>query len=162
MAGKCGPSWLLLSSQSVERAVRHPVVVVVKAPEDWAGEDTTGELRGSWNGLLLSDSLVGPRVVVEDDVLGEEAREVRVIEHEDMVEQLAAKRANEAFGEAFMFGVRTADRTTRAPTASKIAAKREPSLVSRSVTRTSGCTSMVALRACWAHQSSVGALVAAA
>src|SRR5258705_9018401 len=63
---------------------------------------------------------------------------------------------------AFMFGVRTAVRTTLVPTASNRHANRAPSLASRSTTSTSGWMSSVVLRACCAHQSSDGARVTAA
>src|SRR6267143_713639 len=63
---------------------------------------------------------------------------------------------------AFMFGVRTAVRTTLVPTASNRLANRAPSLASRSTTSTSGWMSKVAFRACCAHQSSDGARVTAA
>src|SRR5437870_4890023 len=63
---------------------------------------------------------------------------------------------------AFLFGVRTAVRTTLVPTASNRLANRARSLASRSTTSTSGWTSKVAFRACCAHQSSDGARVTAA
>jgi len=71
-------------------------------------------------------------------------------------------RTHASFLKAFMFGVRTAVRTTLVPTASNRRANRAPSLASRSTTSTSGWMSSVVLRACCAHQSSDGARVTAA
>ena len=69
---------------------------MVKAVEDGARQDATGELWRVRNGLLLADALVRPCLIVEDDERGEQAPEVLVAKHEDVVEQLPPERAHEA------------------------------------------------------------------
>jgi hypothetical protein len=72
---------------------------MVKAIEDGARQDATGELWRARNRLLLADTLVRPCLIVEDDERGEQAPEVLVAKHEDMVEQLPPERAHEALSE---------------------------------------------------------------
>ena len=72
---------------------------MVKAVEDGAHQDATGELWRARNGLLLADALVWPCLIVEDDERGEQAPEVLVAKHEDVVEQLPPERAHEALSE---------------------------------------------------------------
>jgi hypothetical protein len=45
---------------------------------------------------------MGPSLVVVADVLGDDAVEVSVVEHKDVVEALAAQRSKEALREAFV------------------------------------------------------------
>ena len=52
-----------------------------------------------WNRLFVAETLVRTRFVVEAHVLGDDAPEVILTEDEDMVEQLSAERADEAFSE---------------------------------------------------------------
>src|SRR2546425_6632197 len=52
-----------------------------------------------WNRLLVPETLVPTRFIVEAHVLGDDAPEVILTEDEDMVEQLSAERADEAFSE---------------------------------------------------------------
>ena len=52
--------------------------------------DGSGELRRSRNGLLLGESLVRARVVVEARELGHETSHVPLTEDENVVEQLAS------------------------------------------------------------------------
>ena len=72
---------------------------MVKAVEDGAHQDATGELWRARNGLLLADALVWPCLIVEDDERGEQAPEVLVAKDEDVVEQLPPERAHEALSE---------------------------------------------------------------
>src|SRR5258705_6696153 len=53
----------------------------------------------SWNRLLVTERLVRTRFVVKADVLGDDAAEVILTEHEDVVEQLSPERTGEAFSE---------------------------------------------------------------
>src|SRR2546427_8787141 len=57
------------------------------------------ELGRTRNRLLLRESLVRTRLVVEAHELGDEASEVVLAEEEDVVEQLPAQGAREPFGE---------------------------------------------------------------
>jgi len=88
--------WLLSLSASSGGC---SAVVMVKAVEDGARQDATGELWRARNGLLLADALVRPCLIVEDDERGEQAPEVLVAKHEDVVEQLPPERAHEALSE---------------------------------------------------------------
>ena len=72
---------------------------MVKAVEDGARQDATGELWRARNELLLADALVRPCLIVEDDERSEQAPEVLVPKHEDVVEQLPPERAHEALSE---------------------------------------------------------------
>ena len=71
----------------------------MEAVEDWTRDDPSGDVRRPEDRLLLGDRLMWPGLVVEDDELGEKAAEVLHVEEEDVVEQLAAERANESLGE---------------------------------------------------------------
>ncbi len=62
-------------------------------------EDATLRLKRPWNRLLVPESLVRARFVVEADVLGDDAAEVILTEDENVVEHLSAERAGEAFSE---------------------------------------------------------------
>src|SRR5207248_2617451 len=90
------PCWLLSPSANSGGG---SAVVMVKAVEDGAHQDATGELWRARNGLLLADALVWPCLIVEDDERGEQAPEVLVAKHEDVVEQLPPERAHEALSE---------------------------------------------------------------
>ena len=81
------------------RASRGSVVVVMEPPENRDSRDAALELGGTRNRLLLRESLVRTRLVVEAHELGEEASEVVLAEEEDVVEQLPAQGAREPFGE---------------------------------------------------------------
>ena len=80
------------------------LVVMVEAVEDWTRDDAAAEVRLPRDRLLLGDPLMRPGLVVEDDELGEEAAQVRHVEEEDVVEQLAAESANEPLGEGVHVG----------------------------------------------------------
>ncbi len=49
------------------------------------------------NGLLLAKSLVRTRFVVEANVLANHAPQVSLVQNQDVVEQLPAKRPDETF-----------------------------------------------------------------
>src|SRR5882724_7794369 len=57
-------------------------------------------LPGTWNGLLVRESLVRACVVVETHVLGDDASKMFLAEDEDVIEQLSAERARQALSEA--------------------------------------------------------------
>src|SRR5438093_9622343 len=84
------------------------------------------------NRLLLRESLVRTRLVVEAHELGDEASEVVLAEEEDVVEQLPAQGAREPFGERVHVRCLGAIRTTRAPDDARTRVKRAPSFASRS------------------------------
>ena len=81
------------------RASRGSAVVVMEPPEDRDARDAALKLGGTRNRLLLRESLVRTRLVVEAHELGDEASEVVLAEEEDVVEQLPAQGAREPFGE---------------------------------------------------------------
>ena len=55
--------------------------------------------RGTWNGLLVRESLVRACVVVETHVLGDNASKMFLAEDEDVIEQLSAECARQALSE---------------------------------------------------------------
>ena len=67
--------------------------------ENRDSRDATLELGRTRNRLLLRESLVRTRLVVEAHELGDEASEMVRAEEEDVVEQLPAQGAREPFGE---------------------------------------------------------------
>ncbi len=81
------------------RASRGSAVVVMEPPENRDSRDAALELGRTRNRLLLRESLVRTRLVVEAHELGDEASEVVLAEEEDVVEQLPAQGAREPFGE---------------------------------------------------------------
>ena len=54
---------------------------MVKAVEDGARLDATGELWRARNGLLLADALVRPCLIVEDDERGEQRNLSTIMRH---------------------------------------------------------------------------------
>ena len=57
------------------------------------------ELRGTWNGLLVRESLVRACLVEETHVLGDDASKMFLAEDEDVIEQLSAERAGPSLSE---------------------------------------------------------------
>ena len=80
-------------------ASRGSAVVVMEPPENRDSRDAALELGRTRNRLLLRESLVRTRLVVEAHELGDEASEVVLAQEEDVVEQLPAQGAREPFGE---------------------------------------------------------------
>src|SRR6267143_6536632 len=74
-------------------------VVVMESTEYWDCADASVCRERPWNRLLVPETLVRTRFVVEAHVLGDDAPEVTLTEDENMVEQLSAERADEAFSE---------------------------------------------------------------
>jgi hypothetical protein len=68
------------------RASRGSAVVVMEPPENRDARDAALEFGRTRNRLLLVESLVRTRLVVEADELGDEASEVVLAEEEDVVE----------------------------------------------------------------------------
>src|SRR6266481_2326521 len=81
------------------RASRGSAVVVMEPPENGDSRDAPLGLARTRNRLLLRESLVRTRLVVEAHELGDEASEVVLAEEEDVVEQLPAQGAREPFGD---------------------------------------------------------------
>ena len=86
------------------RASRGSPVVVMEPPENRDSRDAALELGRTRNRLLLRESLVRTRLVVEAHELGDEASEVVLAEEGDVVEQLPAQGAREPFGERVHVG----------------------------------------------------------
>src|SRR5438034_580172 len=80
-------------------APRGSAVVVMEPPENRDSRDAALELGRTRNRLLLRESLVRTRLVVEAYELGDEAAEVALAHEENVVEQLPAEGAREPFGE---------------------------------------------------------------
>src|SRR6266436_10447991 len=74
-------------------------VVVMESTEYGGCVDASLCRERPWNRLLVPETLVRTRFIVEAHVLGDDAPEVIPTEDEDMVEQLSAERADEAFSE---------------------------------------------------------------
>ena|ERR1700737_2537551 len=74
--------------------------VVVMEPTEY-GDYVDAAVRLEWtcNRLLVPEGLVRTRFIVEAHVLGDDSPEVILTEDEDVVEQLSAERAGEAFSE---------------------------------------------------------------
>ncbi len=81
------------------RASRGSAVVVMEPPENRDSRDAALELGRTRNRLLLRESLVRTRLIVEAHELGDEASEMVLAEEEDVVEPLPAQGAREPFGE---------------------------------------------------------------
>ncbi len=64
--------------------------------EDWECQDSTVNLWHSRHRLFLPEALVWPSLVVEADVLCDEAQKIALAKHEDMVEQFAPESADKA------------------------------------------------------------------
>src|SRR5439155_6903069 len=79
------------SGSGRSRASRGSAVVVMEPPENRDSRDAALELGRTRNRLLLRESLVRTRLVVEAHELGDEASEVVLAEEEDVVEQLPAQ-----------------------------------------------------------------------
>ena len=71
----------------------------MQAIEDWECHDPTVSLGQSRQRLLLAQALMWPSLVVEADVLRDEAQKMALAKHEDMVEQFAPESADKALGE---------------------------------------------------------------
>ena len=71
----------------------------MEPPENRDSRDAARELGRTRNRLLLRESLVRTRLVVEAHELGDEASEVVLAEEEDVVEQLSEQGTREPFGE---------------------------------------------------------------
>src|SRR6266404_3344824 len=78
---------------------RGSAVVVMEAPENRDSRDAALELGRTRNRLLLRESLMRTRLVVEAHQLGDEASEMVLAEEEDVVEQLPAQGAGAPFGQ---------------------------------------------------------------
>jgi hypothetical protein len=81
------------------RGSRGAPVVVVEPTEYGNRLDAALHLRRSRHRLLLGQSLVRARLIVEARELGDEPSQGRLAEDENVVEQLASQCAGEAFGE---------------------------------------------------------------
>jgi hypothetical protein len=73
---------------------------MMETAEDRERDDVAlvGALRGDRG--LLAESLVRARGVVVADILADDALEVAVIEHQDVVEAFATQRAEKALADA--------------------------------------------------------------
>src|SRR6267143_3534386 len=151
------------SIRTSRAASRRPSVVVMQAIEDWECHDTTVCLGRSRHRLFLPQALMWPSLVVEANVVRDEAQKMALAKHEDMVEQIHG-------GECRQNARRRRSCSGSGPRCERLwcrwlqnrRANRAPSLASRSTTSTSGWMPSVVLRACCAHQSSDGARVTAA
>src|SRR5438309_6484469 len=81
------------------RASRGSAVVVMEPPENGDSRDAALRLARTRNRLLLRESLVRTRLVVEAHELADEASEVALAQEENVVEQLPAQSAHQPFGE---------------------------------------------------------------
>ena len=83
-----------------------PFVTVVQAAEPGLGDDlgvTNGPgLPWAARGRGLGQAEVRAIVVVVRDVLAEQAQQMTVVEHDDMVEELAPDAADPTFGDAVL------------------------------------------------------------
>ena len=71
-------------------ASRGSAVVMMESAQNGDARDTALELGRTRNRLLLRESLVRPRLVVEAYELGDKASEMVLAEDQDVVEQLPA------------------------------------------------------------------------
>ena len=71
----------------------------MQAIEHWEGHDVTFCLGRSRQRLFLPQALMLPSLVVEANVLRDEAQEMALAKHEDMVEQFAPESPDKALGE---------------------------------------------------------------
>src|SRR5882672_7253116 len=61
--------------------------------------DAALRLRGTWNRLLVRESLVRASLIVETHVLGDDASKVVLAEDKEVIEQLSAQCAGQALSE---------------------------------------------------------------
>src|SRR6266480_3871169 len=111
---------------------RGSAVVVMEAPENRDSRDAALELGRTRNRLLLRESLVRTRLVVEEHELGDEASEVVLAEEEDVVEQLPAQGTREPFGERVHVRCLGGNPHDPRPDDVRTRVKRAPSFASRS------------------------------
>ena len=71
----------------------------MEAVEDWECHDTTVCLGRSRHRLFLPQALMWPSLVVEANVVRDEAQKMALAKHEDMVEQFTPESADKALGE---------------------------------------------------------------
>lgn len=71
----------------------------MQAIEDWECHDTAVCLGRSRHRLFLPQALMWPSLVVEANVVRDEAQKMALAKHEDMVEQFTAESADKALGE---------------------------------------------------------------
>src|SRR5712664_972589 len=87
------------SIRTSRAALRRHSVVVMQAIEDWECHDTTVCLGRSRHRLFLPQALMWPSLVVEANVVRDEAQKMALAKHEDMVEQFTPESADKALGE---------------------------------------------------------------
>src|SRR6267143_2361473 len=87
------------SIRTSRAASRRPSVVVMQAIEDWECHDTTVCLGRSRHRLFLPQALMWPSLVVEANVVRDEAQKMALAKHDDMVEQFTPESADKALGE---------------------------------------------------------------
>src|SRR2546425_9254660 len=80
------------SIRTSRAASRRPSVVVMQAIEDWECHDTTVCLGRSRHRLFLPQALMWPSLVVEENVVRDEAQQMALAKHEDMVERSEERR----------------------------------------------------------------------
>ena len=73
---------------------------MVESAEHADGVNASLDIRGTWNGLLVRESLVRACLVVETHVLSDDAFKMFLAEDEDMIEQLSAERAGQALSKS--------------------------------------------------------------
>src|SRR5213593_3265681 len=81
------PVLATFSIRTSRAASRRPSVVVMQAIEDWECHDTTVCLGRSRHRLFLPQALMWPSLLVEANVVRDEAQKMALAKHEDMVEQ---------------------------------------------------------------------------
>jgi hypothetical protein len=104
-------------------------------------------LRGTWNGLLVRESLVRACLVVETHVLGGDASKMFLAEDEDVIEQLSAERAGQALSEGIHVRRTRCGAHDAHARRSEYASEASTELRVGSQTSTSGAPSVVAFRA---------------
>ena len=71
----------------------------MQAIEDWECHDTTVCLGRSRHRLFLPQALMWPSLLVEANVVRDEAQQMALAKHEDMVEQFTPESADKTLGE---------------------------------------------------------------
>ncbi len=99
------------------RLCRLPCVAMMQAADFWSHDDRAhlGPLDGSHVGRVLLEREMSSRAVIVDEVAGQDAAQVPLAEHKDMVQTLTAHRADEPLREGVCHGLWGAVRISSIP-----------------------------------------------
>jgi hypothetical protein len=135
-----------------------PFVAVVQAADFRTRHDAAGRLDGSFHRRILAEREVRARPLVIRDVGPKDSTKMPLIEDDDVVQALAADRADDAFDVGILPGRAGAVRTAARPKASTTRSNAASKVVSPSRRRNRACALFgKASRSCCRVHADVGA-----